>query len=297
MTDMAYMTRRPYSSTLGSLAHATVSMVFYGEDLEISNTGWRLWKYAFQIQQFVCTPGTITCKLFWLKPKTFPPCSSLFFCNLSPNLCNTLKYSELVLGFHRPWFFPIWVFHIYTVKTNFPAIFMNFSTKREVPDEHMTDLNLYSSTAVVISGNKSFVYVQIWTRTANKNVDRFSISPIMLLLASAVLDAAAEDMIDVSFLASPSDPGGGGGRGGPPGGGGGGGAPGGGGGGGGPPPGTGLAVVVLAGAAPVRLGGGRGVLGGLFSISANCILLTAGVVDFPSVDWSPEASITTLSFT
>ncbi|KAL4562150.1 hypothetical protein LXL04_034344 [Taraxacum kok-saghyz] len=36
---MAYMARRPYSSTLGSLAHATVSMVFYGEDLEISNTG------------------------------------------------------------------------------------------------------------------------------------------------------------------------------------------------------------------------------------------------------------------
>ncbi|KAL4579424.1 hypothetical protein LXL04_015571 [Taraxacum kok-saghyz] len=41
MTDMAYMARRPYSSTLGSLAHATVSMVFYGEDLEISNTGNR----------------------------------------------------------------------------------------------------------------------------------------------------------------------------------------------------------------------------------------------------------------
>ncbi|KAL4558552.1 hypothetical protein LXL04_036753 [Taraxacum kok-saghyz] len=37
---MAYMAQRPYSSTLGSLAHATVSMVFYGEDLEISNTGF-----------------------------------------------------------------------------------------------------------------------------------------------------------------------------------------------------------------------------------------------------------------
>ncbi|KAL4566168.1 hypothetical protein LXL04_030278 [Taraxacum kok-saghyz] len=41
MTDMAYMARRPYSSTLGSLDHATVSMVFYGEDLEIFNTGIR----------------------------------------------------------------------------------------------------------------------------------------------------------------------------------------------------------------------------------------------------------------
>ncbi|KAL4571331.1 hypothetical protein LXL04_018089 [Taraxacum kok-saghyz] len=59
MTDMAYMARRPYSSTLGSLAHATLSL----------------------------------------------------FCNLTPNLCNTLTYSELVLGFLRPWFFPIWVFH------------------------------------------------------------------------------------------------------------------------------------------------------------------------------------------
>ncbi|KAL4583591.1 hypothetical protein LXL04_008169 [Taraxacum kok-saghyz] len=36
---MTYMARRPYYSTLGSLAHATVSMVFYGEDMEISNTG------------------------------------------------------------------------------------------------------------------------------------------------------------------------------------------------------------------------------------------------------------------
>ncbi|KAL4591955.1 hypothetical protein LXL04_004932 [Taraxacum kok-saghyz] len=39
MTDMTYMARRPYSSTLGSLAHATVSMIFYGKDLKISNTG------------------------------------------------------------------------------------------------------------------------------------------------------------------------------------------------------------------------------------------------------------------
>ncbi|KAL4557590.1 hypothetical protein LXL04_035774 [Taraxacum kok-saghyz] len=48
MTDMAYIARRSYSSTLGSLAHATVSMVFYGEDLEISNTGFHAKKDTTQ---------------------------------------------------------------------------------------------------------------------------------------------------------------------------------------------------------------------------------------------------------
>ena len=33
-------------------------------------------------------------------------------CNLSPKLCNTVKYSELVLGFLRPWFFPDLGFHV-----------------------------------------------------------------------------------------------------------------------------------------------------------------------------------------
>ncbi|KAL4583590.1 hypothetical protein LXL04_008168 [Taraxacum kok-saghyz] len=54
MTDMAYMVRRPYSSTLGSLAHATVSMVLYGEDLKISNPGKTIaiFRRSYGVEEF-----------------------------------------------------------------------------------------------------------------------------------------------------------------------------------------------------------------------------------------------------
>ncbi|KAL4555744.1 hypothetical protein LXL04_038372 [Taraxacum kok-saghyz] len=92
---MAYMARRPYSSTLGSLAHATVSMVFYGEDLEISNTGR-------SAETLMCLkPHTHIIRSIALSPFVISPISVTF-----------LKCSELVLSFRHPWFFPIWVFHV-----------------------------------------------------------------------------------------------------------------------------------------------------------------------------------------
>ncbi|KAL4575152.1 hypothetical protein LXL04_021994 [Taraxacum kok-saghyz] len=93
------MAQRPYSSTIGSLAHATVSMVFYGEDLKISNTGSHVMGegVAHHTDQFI--NSLINC-LFWLKPKP------KHFHHVA------LSLFELVLGFLCPWFFPIWVFHV-----------------------------------------------------------------------------------------------------------------------------------------------------------------------------------------
>ena len=51
--------------------------------------------------------------LFWLKPKPkhFHHLALSFVISLQ--IFVTLqKYSELVLGFRHPWFFPIWVFHV-----------------------------------------------------------------------------------------------------------------------------------------------------------------------------------------
>ncbi|KAL4557700.1 hypothetical protein LXL04_035887 [Taraxacum kok-saghyz] len=106
MTDMAYMARRPYSSTFGSLAHATVSMVFYGEDLEISNTGKILW-HKLPVSLF-----NLWVFLIAVEPEGLVVEELFLFCNLSPISVTLQKYSELVLGFRCPWFFPIWVFHV-----------------------------------------------------------------------------------------------------------------------------------------------------------------------------------------
>ncbi|KAL4560934.1 hypothetical protein LXL04_033091 [Taraxacum kok-saghyz] len=87
MTDMAYMAQRPYSSTLGSLAHAT--------DLIELKSLMRCYLVHFEVKVEIveisawrdqCTTSTPDQLSVWLKtkPKTFPPCSSLTFCNLSP---------------------------------------------------------------------------------------------------------------------------------------------------------------------------------------------------------------------
>ncbi|KAL4589291.1 hypothetical protein LXL04_002197 [Taraxacum kok-saghyz] len=265
---MVYMARRPYSSTLGSLAHATVSMVFYGEDLEISNTGkilwhklpvslFNLWVFliavepdrlvveethssvvrmvrtsaalrrgagsilpgcknekillnlvglsasegfvypgllvypvvnspktptygveaihqvykleALDVRVRVCSTDVTSVavsaeKIFLVKtkPKTFPPCSSLSFCNLSPISVTFLKYSELVLGFRCPWFFPIWVFHIGLCLRTTPTlnlVYHSSSFHMSMLPNLFNDLELHTLTKLLYTTCYVFCFV------------------------------------------------------------------------------------------------------------------------------------------